>query len=244
MLFSNARPVGDLEKVVLRERRGQRRAVNHLGAVERQASGVLGVAAFHGHHDAETADGGVDDGPEGLQGAAVLRHPPVEQVVRRDRALARQERRQLVVLQDDRALRIDDKADIEEQVRPVFVPGLGLGHDEHAPLAGEAADAIRFGAGDVDGAAVRELRMVEIENLVVESLQRTFRDGDQAHRNVEIRKPVGGVRETFDMLEVLVHVLPPTNAPESGDQSHGSVRLDHLRPQTPPTFSSCTCAGV
>ena len=38
------------------------------------------------------------------------------------------------MLQDDRAIRIDDETDIEETVGPVLVTRLGLRHDEHAPL--------------------------------------------------------------------------------------------------------------
>ena len=118
----SARPVRDFEKVVLGERRGKRGAIHDFRAVEREAAAILRIAAFHRHHDAEAADRGVHDRPEGLQIAAIFLAPPIEQIVRRDRALAGQERRDLVVLQDDRAVGIDDEAGVEEAVRPIRVP--------------------------------------------------------------------------------------------------------------------------
>ena len=41
------------------------------------------------------------------------------------------------MLQNDRAVRIDDKADIEEAIGPVLVMRFGLRHDEHTPIARE-----------------------------------------------------------------------------------------------------------
>src|SRR6516225_10132272 len=91
VVLKRPRPVRDLEEVVLRKGRGKRGAIYHLGAVEGEATAVLGIVAFHRHHDPEASDRGVGDRPEGLQGAAVFLDPPVEEIVRGDRALARQQ---------------------------------------------------------------------------------------------------------------------------------------------------------
>jgi hypothetical protein len=72
----------------------------------------------------------------------------------------------------DRAVRVDDETDIEETVGPVLVPRLGLRHDEHAPIARQTAEAVGLRAGDIDRAGARKFGVIDIENLVVEPLQR------------------------------------------------------------------------
>ena len=143
VVLERARPIGNLEHVVLGERRRHRRAIHHLGAVHGEPAAVLRIIALHRHHDAEPADLGVGDRPERLQRAAVFLDPPVVDVVRRHRALDRQQRGNLVVLQDDLAVRIDDEADVEEAVLPVLMARLGLRHDEDVPLAAPACRSRR-----------------------------------------------------------------------------------------------------
>jgi hypothetical protein len=60
------------------------------------------------------------------------------------------------------------------------VPRLGLRHHEGAVLLGDLAERLRLLAGDVDGALARERDVVEIEDLVVEGLQRALGEGDQS----------------------------------------------------------------
>jgi hypothetical protein len=38
------------------------------------------------------------------------------------------------MLQDDRAIRVDDEADIEEPVGPILMPGFRLRYNEDAPF--------------------------------------------------------------------------------------------------------------
>src|SRR5579863_6902461 len=57
-----------------------RSAINHLGAVERQRPRILRIGSFVSHHDPKLANLGVRDGPEGIERATVLLHPPVEDV--------------------------------------------------------------------------------------------------------------------------------------------------------------------
>ena len=67
---------------------------------------------------------------------------------------------------------------------------LGLGHDEHAfHSRARSPELVRLGTGDVDRALARERRVVEVEHLVVESLQRALREGHQPHRQVEAAQP-------------------------------------------------------
>ena len=213
---------------------GIRGAIDHLGAVQRQAAGVLGIAPLHRHHDAEAADRRVDDRPERLKGAAVFRHPPIEQIVRRDRALARQQRADLVVLEDDVAVRIDDEADVEEEIGPVLVASLGLRHDEHAPFLRELAEAVGFGTGNVDRAGMREFLVIEVENLVVEALQRAFGNRDQANRNVEVGQPIRRVGEAFEMFEIFFDFGATAHAPKGRNQSDRVIRFNHrLSPKCP-----------
>src|SRR5579864_7065872 len=84
------------------------------------------------------------------------------------------ERRDFVVPQDDLAFRIEDKSDIEVPILPVGMVRLGLGHDEGVVFAGDDAKRLGLSAGNVDRALLRELDVIEIQNLVVEALQRTL----------------------------------------------------------------------
>src|SRR3984893_9561189 len=229
VVFQRARPVGDLEEIVLGKGCRQRGAIDDLRAVQRQAAAVFGVGALHRHHDPQTADRRVGDRPERLQIAAVFVDPPIEEVVRRDRALAGQQGRDLVVLQYNGAVRIDNKADVEDPLRPILVPRLGLGHYEHAPAASEAPEAVGLRAGNVDGAGPRELYVIDVEDLVIEALQRALGDGDEADRNVEVRQPERRLGQAFQMLQILLDVLAATNAPEARDQSNRGIGFDHVR---------------
>ena len=103
------------------------------------------------------------------QRAAVFFDPPVVDIVRRHRALDRQQRRNLVVLQDHLAVGIDDEADVEETVLPFLMARLGLRHDVDVPLARELADLVGFGTGYVDAAGARIIGVVDIKHFVVES---------------------------------------------------------------------------
>ena len=131
------------------------------------------------------------------------------------------------MLQDHGAVRIDDESDIEEPVGPVRVARLGLCHDVGAPAAGELPEAVGFRAWNIDGAGPRKLGMVDIENLVIEPLQRTFRYGDEAHGYVKAGQPEGCFGQAFEMLKVLCDVLASAYAPEAGDQSDRGIGFDH-----------------
>src|SRR4030095_12890982 len=141
-------PALDLEHVVAGGRVRIGRAVDHLGAVEGQRPRVLRIRSLIGHHDAEPPDLGVGDGPEGVEIPAVLLDPPVVDVVRTHRLLDREQRRDLVMLEDELATGIDDEADVEVAVLEVGVPRLGLGHHEGAVLPGDLGELLRLLAGN------------------------------------------------------------------------------------------------
>ena len=109
--------------------------------------------------------------------------------MRTDRVLDWEQRRDLVMLEDDLATRVDDEADVEEAVLHIRVTGLGLRNHEGVVLARQLAQRLGLLAGDIDCAAARELDVVEVEHLVVERLQATLRDRDQADRQVKARQP-------------------------------------------------------
>src|SRR2546426_8162949 len=159
----------------------------------------------------------------------VLLDPPVVDVVGADRVLDREERRDLVVLEDDSAARVDDEPDVEEAVLQVGVLGLRLRHDERVVLLRDLAERLGFLAGDVDRALAREGRVVEVEHLVVERLQCALREGDEAHGQVEAREPGGGLHEMGEVVEVELDVLALADPPDGGDQTDGGVGLDHAR---------------
>jgi hypothetical protein len=68
-----------------------------------------------------------------------------------------------------------------------------------------------------------------IEDLVAESLQAAFGDGDEVDRNVEIGQPEGGLGQVFNMLQVFLNVLAPSNAPEGRDEPDSGIGFDHAR---------------
>jgi hypothetical protein len=65
----------------------------------------------------------------------------------------------------------------------------------NTPAAREPPEAVGFRAGNVDRTGPRELGVIDVEDLVVEALQRAFGDGDQADRDVEVRQPERRLRQ-------------------------------------------------
>ena len=110
------------------------------------------------------------------------------------------------MLEDEAAVRVKNKTDVKKQVRPVLVAGLGLSHDEHPPLAGQLAQLVGLGAGNINRAGAGELGVVNVQHLVVETLERPLRDGQQPDRDVEVRQPERGRGQAFDMLDVFLHI--------------------------------------
>src|SRR5215472_16112886 len=105
---------------------------------------------------------------------------------------------------------------------------LGLRHDEGAVLLRDLAQGLRLLAGDVDGAFAGEGRVIEIEHLVVEGLERAFREGDEAHGKIEARQPRRGLHQMREKLEVDLDVLALADPADGGDEADGGVGLDHV----------------
>src|SRR5262249_47315758 len=103
-----------------------------------------------------------------------------------------------------------------------------LGHDEDVVLAGELAERLRLLARDVDGALAGEAGVVEVEDLVVEGLQRALGEGDEPHRNGQAREPGGGLHQGTQVVEVDLDVAALADPAHGRDQPHRHVRLDHL----------------
>src|SRR5262245_61200529 len=110
------------------------------------------------------------------------------------------------------------------------MPGLGLRYDEGPVLAGDLAQLLGLLPGNVDGALAGELHVVEVEDLVVETLEGALGKRDEAHREIQARQPRGGLHQVAQMLEIELDVLALADSAHGGDQSHGRVGLDHRRP--------------
>src|SRR5438309_4018047 len=104
---------------------------------------------------------------------------------------------------------------------------LRLRHDERVVLLRDLAERLGLLARDVDRALAREGRVVEVEHLVVERLQGTLRESDEAHGQVEAREPGGGLHEVGEVVEVDLDVLALADPSDGGDQTDGGVGLDH-----------------
>ena len=88
-------------------------------------------------------------------------------------------------------------------------------HDGEAePFLRELAEAVGFGTGNIDRAGMREFLVIEVENLVVEALQRAFGNRDQANRNVEVGQPIRRVGEAFEMFEIFFDFGATAHAPK------------------------------
>ena len=226
-------PVLDLEVVTRCSRVGNRRAVHHLSAVQGQSAGVLRIRTFVGHHDSEPAERGVDDGPERIEVAPVALDPPVVHIVGAHRVLDGEQRRRLVVGEDQLALVVEDEPDVEVPPRPFGMSGLGLTHEVHAVLPAQLAERLGLGAGHVDRAGFGEGGVVEVQDLVVESLQRTLGKSDEAHRKVERREPRRRLHHVAMVIDVAHDLRSSRHAPHRRDQPHCVVRLDHRAHPSP-----------
>ena len=111
-------------------------------------------------------------------------------------------------------VRVENKADIEEQIRPVFMPRLGLGHDEDSVLARECAELVGLRAWDVNRTRLRKLGVIDVQDFVVKSLQGALRDGEQADRNIKIGETESGFGQAADMLDIPLHIRPRADTPE------------------------------
>src|SRR5439155_20477928 len=123
--------------------------------------------------------------------------------------------------------RVQDEAHVEEAVLPVGVARLGLGDDEDVVLPGDLPEGVRLLARDVDGALAGESGVVEVEDLVVEGLERALREGDETHGNGEAREPGRRLHQVTEVVEVDLDVAPLADPAHGRDQPHRHVRLDH-----------------
>src|SRR5207247_10313214 len=76
--------------------------------------------------------------------------------------------------------------DVEEAVLEVGVARLRLRHDERVVLLRDLAEGLGLLAGNVDGALARERRVVEVEDLIVEGLQRALGKSDQDRKSTRL----------------------------------------------------------
>ncbi len=134
------------------------------------------------------------------------------------------------MLQDDLAIGIDDETDVEEAILPVLMARLGLRYDEDVPFARELADLVGLRPRNVDTAGARIVGVIDVEHLVVEAHQGAFRNGQEPHRDVEIGQPERRLGQALEMLEIVLDVLAPADAPERRNEADGVVWLDHGPP--------------
>ena len=161
-----------------------------------KGAGVLGIRAFIGHHDAQAVNLRIHHGPEGVERTTVLLDPPVIDIVRAHRMFDRKQWRDLVMLQNHLALGVENEADVEEAVFDIRVTCFGLCYDKGIVGASDGAECFGLFARNVDGAFSGKLHVIEIQDLVIKTLQRAFGEGDEAYGQIQAGQPGGG----FDQM--------------------------------------------
>src|SRR4029077_15050606 len=129
------------------------------------------------------------------------------------------------VLQNYFSFWIEDEPYVEEAVFQVGVARFGLRHDKGIVLARNLAQFFGFFARYIDSALTRELDVIQIKNFVIEGLQPSLRDGDQAYRNIQRREPAGGLYQVFQVVKIDLDVFAAANPAHGGNQAYGSVRF-------------------
>src|SRR5712691_2506839 len=156
--------------------------------------------------------------------------------------LDREQRNYLVMPENHLAIRAEDEADVEETPGEFGMTGLGLGHQESVPLPCQPAQIVRLGPRVVNRALGRELLVIEVKDLVVETLQGTFGDRDEPHRQVQAGQPRCRLDEVREVLEVRLDLVPVPDAAHGGYQAKCLIRIDHgssLRPARPARRPAC-----
>src|SRR5580704_2024927 len=121
------------------------------------------------------------------------------------------------------------------------MPGLRLSHQEGVPLPGQRAEVVGLRPGDVNRALPRERLVIEVENLVVETLQCAFGYSDEPYRQVQAGQPRRGLDQVREMLEIRLDLTAMADAAHRRYQAEGLIGLDHdsslrplgLRPRRP-----------
>src|SRR5262249_60473035 len=105
------------------------------------------------------------------------------------------------------------------------VARLRLRHDERVVFLRDLAQSLGLFPRNVDRALARERRVVEVEYLVVERLQRALREGDEPDGNIEAREPRCRFDQVREVLEVDLDVAALADAAHGGDETHRGIRL-------------------
>src|SRR5229473_2460659 len=138
-----------------------------------------------------------------------------------------EERRDLVMLEVYFALRVDNKADIEIAIRYFWMVRLRLGHNEGIVRLRYLSQCLCLFTGDVDGTFTGKLDVIEVKHFIVEALQSTFGESDQANRQIKTGEPGSSLDEMGEMIQIAFDIGTCANASHSGDESDGSVGLNH-----------------
>jgi hypothetical protein len=142
------------------------------------------------HHDPDPPHLGFGHGVEGVQVPSVQLDPAIPHIVWRDRVLNREQRHELVMLQDHGSvLGLDHEPNVEEAARELGMSRLRLGDHVRIPLLRQPPEVIGLGSRDIDRTLPCVGLVIEVEHLVGESLKPALGDADQPHGKVHARQP-------------------------------------------------------
>ena len=133
------------------------------------------------------------------------------------------------MFEDHVAVGIDYEPDVKKALGDLRMMSLRLTHDINIVFARDDSKRVGFWTGDVDSAVAGVGNMVEIHDLIVKRLQRTFGKGDQTNRQVKPGEPTRRFDDMALMFDVAHDVFALGNPPHGGNQADGIERLDHDR---------------
>ena len=205
-------------------RRGLARPVHHFGTVEGQCAHGFRILAIAAADRADVADVvGFQHRVKGLDAVAIQLDPAVVDIVRRAGALAAPD----VILGGlvhHFAIGSDDEQRVEVAVGHDLRPArLALADDVGVVELRQPAQVFGLLTGDIDEQIARRHHVWQVEDLVGESGERTFGEGDDLHGHVDVDHRNRRVDHLLDVFEVVPDLFSFRDAVDDRRQTDGEV---------------------
>ena len=127
------------------------------------------------------------------------------------------------------AVGVDHEQGVEEPVFHDLGPArLALADDVGVIQGGQAPQPCGFLTRDIDEQFPGREDVGQVEDLVGETGQRAFRQGDDLYRHIDIHHGNGRMDRLLDIFQVMTDVFPVGNPRDRRGQADGHVGSDRL----------------